>query len=79
MSVEFGSRTLNRETLDRWTGRTANLPAKILDFRGFYSSIILVSRGGGFPGKFESSNLIRGNVSREIGSNGGLLFHSSEC
>ena len=49
-----------------------NLPTNIEDFGGFDSSIILVLRGGllmstGFPGKFESSNLSRDNVSREIG------------
>ena len=44
-----------------------------MDFRGSDSSIILVLRGWnppvhrGFPGKFESSNLSRENVSREIG------------
>ena len=52
---------------------TANLSTNIVDFRGFDSSIILTSRGGiprphrGFPGKSESSNLSRDNVSREIG------------
>ena len=45
----------------------------IMYFRGFDSSIILIIRGG-IPmsigdslGKFESSNLSRDNVSREIG------------
>ena len=53
--------------------RTTNLRTKIVDFRGFDSSRILVLRGGiprptgNFPGKFESSNLSRDNVSREIG------------
>ena len=52
---------------------TANLRTKIMDFRGFDSSIILILTGGiprpigDFPGKFESSNLSRDNVSREIG------------
>ena len=53
---------------------TANLPTNIMDFRGFDSRIILILRGGilmsvhrEFPGKFESSNLSRDNVSREIG------------
>ena len=52
---------------------TANLPTNIMDFTGFDSSTILISRGGilmsnmGFPGKFESINVSRGNVSREIG------------
>ena len=42
-----------------------------MDFRGFDSSTILDSRGGilrpigCFPGKFESSNVSRDNVSRE--------------
>ena len=53
-------------------GTTANLCTKILDFRGFDSSIILILRGGilmsrEFPGMFESTNLRRGNLSREIG------------
>ena len=44
-----------------------------MDFRGFDSSIILIQRGGilvshrEVPGKLESSNLSRDNVSREIG------------
>ena len=51
----------------------ANLRTNIMDFRGFDSSIILNVRGGilmsigNFPVKFESSNLSRDNVSREIG------------
>ena len=46
-----------------------------MDFRGFDSSAILILRGrilmsvGDFPGKFESSNVSRDNVSREIGRN----------
>ena len=50
-----------------------NHPANIVDFGGFDSSIILNLRGGilmsigGFPGKFESSNVSRDNVRREIG------------
>ena len=52
--------------------RTPNLPTDIVDFRGFDSSTILDLRGEipkprGFPGKFESSNISRDNVSREIG------------
>ena len=52
---------------------TPNLPANIVGFRGSDSSIILILRGGipmsigSFPGKFESSNLSRRNVSRRIG------------
>ena len=52
---------------------TANLRTKIMDIRGFYSNIILSLRGG-IPrpigiclAKFESSNLSRDNLSREIG------------
>ena len=50
----------------------ANLLTKILDFRGFDSSIILIKGWNsdvhrGFPGKLESSNLSRDNISREIG------------
>ena len=51
----------------------ANLRTKILDFRGFDSSRILTLRGritrpiGNFPGKIESRNLSRDNISREIG------------
>ena len=45
----------------------------MVDFRGFDSSTILIERGGilrpGFPRKFESSNVSRDNVSREIGRN----------
>ena len=52
---------------------TANLPTNIVDFSGFDSSIMLICKGWNsqahreFPGKFESSNVSRGNVSREIG------------
>ena len=52
---------------------TANLRTYIMDFRGFDASIILIVRGWNsqahrkFPGKFESNNLSRDNVSREIG------------
>ena len=47
-----------------------------LDFRGVDSSIILNLKGwnshvhGGFTGKFESSNVSRDNLSREIGRTG---------
>ena len=56
----------------RYHSGSANLPTKILDFRGLHASVISNLRGGipqahrEFPGKFESSNLIRGNV-REFG------------
>ena len=54
-----------------WTGRTANLCTKIMDFRGFDSSRILIGWNsqahGELPRKFESSNLSRDNLSREIG------------
>ena len=52
---------------------TANLRTNIMAFRGFDYNVILIQRGWsyhvhrGFPGKFESSNLSRDNVSREIG------------
>ena len=45
----------------------------MLGFRGFDSSLILMLEGwnshvhGEFPGNFESSNLSRDNLSREIG------------
>ena len=50
----------------------ANLPTDIVDVGGFDSSIMSNLRGGipgrrGFTGKFESSNVSRENVSREIG------------
>ena len=54
-------------------GATPNLPTDIVGFRGFDSSIILIYRGGiprpigDFPESFESSNVSRDNVSREIG------------
>ena len=43
----------------------ANLPTDIVDFKGFYSSIILILKGGiimsigDLPGKFESNNVSR--------------------
>ena len=55
-----------------WNRATANL-RKILEFGGSDSSRILILRGGnsqahrGFPGMFESGNLSRDNLSREIG------------
>ena len=42
---------------------TANLPTNMVDFGGFDSSIMLILRGGiprphgGFPGRFDSSNV----------------------
>ena len=58
---------------------TANLRTKIMDFRGLYSSLILIKRGNSrvhreFPGKFESSNLSRGNLSREMGRNEPIYY-----
>ena len=53
-------------------GGTADLRTKILDFRGFDSSILLISRAGmlmsnrQFPGKSEATNLSRESLSREI-------------
>ena len=52
---------------------TANPPTNIVDFKGFDSSIILILKGWDsqahreFPGKLESSNVRRDNVSSEIG------------
>ena len=49
---------------------TANLRTNMMDFIGFDSSIILNLSCGvlrEFPGKFESSNLSRDDVSGEIG------------
>ena len=52
---------------------TASLRTKVLNFRGFDSSRILVLRAGiprsigEFPGNYESTNLSRDNLSREIG------------
>ena len=51
----------------------ANTSTTILDFSGFDSSRILISKGWKsqahreFPGKFESRNLSRDNLSRETG------------
>ena len=52
---------------------TANLCTKILDFRGFDSSIILISRGGilmsigAFPEMLSQRILLGRLLSREIG------------
>ena len=51
---------------------TADLRTETLDFRGFDSSRILILSGGiprpmEFPGKFESSDLSRDDLSRVIG------------
>ena len=47
---------------------TDNLRTKTLDFRGFDSSRILSLRGQReSPGNFESTNLSRDTLSREIG------------
>ena len=55
---------------------TANLPTNIVDFSGFQRVLLehnLNLKGWNshvrreFPGKFESSNVNRDNVSREIG------------
>ena len=50
---------------------TPNLPTNIVDFRGFDSNITLMPIRG-FPGKFESSNVSRDNISREIGRSGSV-------
>ena len=64
-----------RAFLKRRAPCTANLRAKLPDFRGFDLSRILMLRGGillfghahrEFIEKFESSNLSRNNISREI-------------
>ena len=52
---------------------TPNLPTDIVDFRGFDSSIILISRDGilrpmgDFPESLSQAMLVGCNVSREIG------------
>ena len=64
-----------------------NLPANIMDFRGFDLSIILNLRGG-IPrpigkslGRFESSNLSWRNVSVEgmLPASGALELHSARA
>ena len=58
---------------------TADLRIKMLDFRGFASSRIFSFRGWNshaqkeFPGNFESNNLSRDNLSREIGRTGHMF------
>ena len=61
----FGPRVSTSSTkgwaLEKWVPCTANLLTKILDFRGFYSSIILILRGGiprpiGNRGQFPESS-----------------------
>ena len=55
---------------------TPNLPTNIVDVGGFDSSIMLFVKGWNshvhreFPRNVESSNVSRGNVSREIGHTG---------
>ena len=58
---------------------TANLRTQILELRGFDSSrILMVIKGWNSqahresPGKFESRNLSRDNLSREIGRSKGF-------
>ena len=58
---------------------TSNLPTNIVGFRGFDSSIFFILRLWNSqahresPGKLESSNVSRDNVSRRIGRRTGLL------
>ena len=72
-STPLKSRILVRRLAVAAPKRPASLRTKILDFRGVDSSIILIFRGGilmsmgEFPGSFESGNLSRDNLSREIG------------
>ena len=70
------TRTLGAQAglFNRTWAHTANLRTKVLDFGGFDSSVLLTVKGGlprpiGIPGCFESSNLSRDNLSREIGRN----------
>ena len=69
--------------LGRPRGSAANLRTKILDFGGLDSRIILILRGGilnvhrEFPGKSESTNLSRDNLSREIGRAAGFRTRAS--
>ena len=64
---------------------TANLRTYILDSRGFDSSINLNCKGWnsnvhrGLPGNFESTNLSRDNLSREIGRTSHKLPQSLEA
>ena len=74
--IAFGN--VNNETQKPWSNAvlslyTPNLPTKIVDFRGFDSSIILIYRGGilmsmgDFPDDLSQAMLVGCNVSREIG------------
>ena len=83
--LDLGQLPIRRWKQRGLSGSTANLRTKIMDFRVLDSSIILMLRGGLFhvhreyPGKFESSNLSRDILSREIGRRGGLCyFHRKE-
>ena len=64
-ALEYGVRARSCTTENQ---DTTNLRTKILNFRGFDSSRVLVLRGwtsharGEFPGKFESSKLSRDNL-----------------
>ena len=68
-----GASAENPATITRWRDTAApKLPTRTLDFRGLDSSRILVLRGkiimstGNSPEVFESTNLSRDNLSREI-------------
>ena len=52
---------------------TANLCTKIMDFRGFEGWNSHAHRE--FPGSYESTSLIRDNLSREMGSTSGVFIH----
>ena len=66
---------------------TPNPPTKIVGFGGFDSSTILIQKGGiptslgprDFPRKFDSSNVSRDNVSREIGRKHMFFSESGNC
>ena len=83
-------RSLDHRVRLAWTrARTANLRTNIMDFRGF--DWLKKNRDikgwhyhvhRGLPGKFESSNLSRGNVCREIGRMQPctpVIVYSSKC
>ena len=70
----LGERSRQNEGAVTGSRYTANLPTKILDLRGFDSSIINVILKvwnshvhRAFPGNVESTTLSRDNLSREIG------------
>ena len=60
-----------------WAEAREDLRTKIMDFRGFDSSVKINSKGWNSqahrecPGKFESSSLSRDNLNRGVGRTGG--------